>query len=130
LPILVSVLVVSCPCALSLATPISMTIAVHVLARRGVLVTRSHAIETLASTSHYVFDKTGTLTEGRQTLNHVLCLPGVEEAAALSIAAALEVHSEHSLARVLTAKAAYAEPARDVQVVPGKGVEGSVRGQR
>jgi Cu2+-exporting ATPase len=130
LPILVSVLVVSCPCALSLATPISMTIAVHALARRGVLVTRSHAIETLASTSHYVFDKTGTLTEGRQTLNQVLCLPGVEEAAALSIAAALEIHSEHSLARVLTTKAAHAEPARDVRVIPGKGVEGFVRGQR
>ncbi|MEN9491079.1 MAG: hypothetical protein RJA63_1528 [Pseudomonadota bacterium] len=130
LPVLVSVLVVSCPCALSLATPISMTIAVHVLARRGVLVTRPHAIETLASARHYVFDKTGTLTEGRQQLEQVLCQPGFEPATALSIAAALEEHSEHSLARVLTAEAERCESALDVRVFPGKGVTGTVRGIR
>jgi Cu2+-exporting ATPase len=64
----VSVLVVTCPCALSLATPIALTVAAGALAKDGLLVTRGHAIETLARATHFVFDKTGTLTTGRMHL--------------------------------------------------------------
>jgi Cu2+-exporting ATPase len=63
--ITVSVLVVTCPCALSLATPVALSVASGAMARAGLLVTRSHAIETLARATHFVFDKTGTLTTGR-----------------------------------------------------------------
>ena len=66
--ITVSVLVVTCPCALSLATPIALTVAAGALAKDGLLVTRGHAIETLARATHFVFDKTGTLTSGRMRL--------------------------------------------------------------
>ena len=66
--ITVSVLVVTCPCALSLATPIALTVAAGALAKDGLLVTRGHAIETLARATHFVFDKTGTLTTGGMRL--------------------------------------------------------------
>ncbi len=66
--ITVSVLVVTCPCALSLATPVTLTVASGALARAGLLVTRGHAIEALARANHFVFDKTGTLTTGRMRL--------------------------------------------------------------
>ncbi|NIV32055.1 MAG: hypothetical protein GWN58_22010, partial [Anaerolineae bacterium] len=66
-----SVLVVTCPCALSLATPAAMTAATGSLTRLGVLTTRGHALETLAQTSHMLFDKTGTLTTGKLSLAKV-----------------------------------------------------------
>jgi Cu2+-exporting ATPase len=97
--IFVAVLVVSCPCALSLATPAALTVATGALAARGVLVTRGHAIEALARADRFVFDKTGTLTVGHGT--------GRDDsrtrrcAFALAIAAALERGSEHPIARAL-----------------------------
>ncbi|MBL8397404.1 MAG: heavy metal translocating P-type ATPase [Candidatus Accumulibacter sp.] len=94
----VSVLVVSCPCALSLATPIALTVASGAMARVGLLVTRSQAVETLARASHFVFDKTGTLTSGRMRLLEVLPLAAHSPADCLSIAAALEEASEHPIA--------------------------------
>ena len=63
-----SVLVVSCPCALSLATPAALTVATDALVRLGVVVTRGHALETLSRATHVIFDKTGTLTLGRMEL--------------------------------------------------------------
>jgi len=130
LPVFVSVLVVSCPCALSLATPVSMTVAMQVLARHGVLVTRAHAIETLARTNHFVFDKTGTLTTGKLRVGEVVCAPGLFAEQVLSIAAALELHSEHSIARAICAAALSPLPAEGVCALPGQGVEGIVAGVR
>lgn len=130
LPIFVSVLVVSCPCALSLATPVSLTVATHVLAHRGLLVTRGHAIETLARTRHFVFDKTGTLTAGKLQLERIRLAPGQDEAEALALAAGLEVHSEHLIARAICARVAEPRAATDVQVHPGQGIEGVLAGQR
>jgi Cu2+-exporting ATPase len=104
--VFVSVLVVACPCALSLATPTALTVATDALARLGVLITRGHAIETLARANHYVFDKTGTLTHGRMKLAEVLPLSGLDADGALALAAALERGSEHPVAAGLREAAA------------------------
>ncbi|MGB5009910.1 MAG: heavy metal translocating P-type ATPase, partial [Candidatus Dechloromonas phosphoritropha] len=99
--ITVSVLVVTCPCALSLATPIALTVAAGALAKDGLLVTRGHAIETLAQATHFVFDKTGTLTTGRMHLVDVAVLGALEQEECLVVAAALEQSSEHPVAAAL-----------------------------
>jgi Cu2+-exporting ATPase len=125
-----SVLVVSCPCALSLATPVAVTAATGTLTRRGLLTTRGHALETLARATHMVFDKTGTLTRGLLSLEHVSPREGMGRQAALEVAAALERHSEHPLAQVLSAEGGGALRAEDVTAVPGEGVEGMVGGRR
>ena len=122
--ITVSVLVVSCPCALSLATPIALTVASGALARLGVLVTRGHAVETLARATHFVFDKTGTLTLGQMRVLEVMPLGDCDREACVALAAAAEQASEHPLA---TALRAYAEglalPAVNEPVsVAGRGV--------
>jgi Cu2+-exporting ATPase len=99
--VFVAVLVVSCPCALSLATPAAMTVASGAFSRLGVLVARGHAIETLARATHFVFDKTGTLTEGRMKLTQILPLGDLSESAVIGLAAALEQGSEHPLGHAL-----------------------------
>jgi Cu2+-exporting ATPase len=103
--IFVSVLVVACPCALSLATPTALTVATDALARMGVLVTRGYAIETLARVNHYVFDKTGTLTLGRMSLEETLPLDRMDADALCALGAALEQGSEHPVALGLCAAA-------------------------
>lgn len=129
LPVLVAVLVVSCPCALSLATPVALTVASDSFARAGLLVTRGHAIETLARVSHFVFDKTGTLTEGSLKLVRVLCAPGVAEDEALRLAASLEQHSEHVIARALLAATKGVFFVDAVEIRSGKGLSGYIHGE-
>jgi len=123
--IFVAVLVVSCPCALSLATPAVLTVATGALARRGVLVTRGHAIETLARATDFVFDKTGTLTEGRPALVETLPLGACSTHDALCMAGALEQGSEHALGRALReAATGLALPVvTDMQAHTAKGME-------
>jgi Cu2+-exporting ATPase len=126
--IFVAVLVVSCPCALSLATPAALTVATGALAVRGVLVTRGHAIEALARADRFIFDKTGTLTVGQMTLVEVIPVGG-EAALVLAMAAALERGSEHPIARALTAGATDAGIAASaVRATTGAGVEGMIEG--
>lgn len=103
--ITVSVLVVTCPCALSLATPVALSVASGAMARAGLLVTHGHAIETLARATHFVFDKTGTLTYGRMTLLETLPLADLDAAACLALAAAIEQSSEHPIGAALRAAA-------------------------
>jgi len=103
--ITVSVLVVTCPCALSLATPVALTVASGAMARAGLLVTRSHAIETLARATHFVFDKTGTLTTGQMRLLDVLPLGALDRERCVAFAAALEQASEHPIGAALRAAA-------------------------
>ncbi|MDR0564652.1 MAG: heavy metal translocating P-type ATPase [Azoarcus sp.] len=124
--VFVSVLVVACPCALSLATPAALTVATDALARMGVLVTRGHAIETLARANHFVFDKTGTLTLGRMRLEEVLPLGVMDADALLALAAALEQGSEHPVASALrdAAKGKPAAEVSDVVAVTGQGLSG------
>ncbi len=122
-----SVLVVTCPCALSLATPAAVTTATGALTRLGLLTTRGHALETLARASHMVFDKTGTLTEGRLRLTEVITSRRCDRARALQIAAALESSSEHPAAdAIIAAASAVSLPARQIRNVPGQGIEGLV----
>jgi Cu2+-exporting ATPase len=123
--ITVSVLVVTCPCALSLATPVALTVASGVLARAGLLVTRGHAVESLARATHFVFDKTGTLTRGQMRLLETCPLGNIDVTTCIAMAAALEQASEHPLGRALH------QAAHDGAVVvssltnePGNGVSG------
>lgn len=119
----VAVLVVSCPCALSLATPVALMVATGALAHRGVLVTRGHAIESLAQATHFVFDKTGTLTQGQLTLAEIMIYRGTRETA-LALAAGLEQGSEHPIGRVLRQAASAQDKVADVRAVTGAGVLG------
>ncbi|MEK7990628.1 MAG: heavy metal translocating P-type ATPase [Thiotrichaceae bacterium] len=96
-----AVLVVTCPCALSLATPTAITAATSTLTSSGLLTTRGHALETLAKANHFVFDKTGTLTQGRLQVLETHCLSHWSEQTCLAYAAALERHSEHPIATAL-----------------------------
>ena len=126
--IFVAVLVVSCPCALSLATPAALTVATGALAARGVLVTRGHAIEALARTDRFVFDKTGTLTVGRMELVEVMAIQG-DSGRARALAAALERGSEHPIARALAVGAVDAGIEVDgLRAITGAGVEGRIEG--
>jgi Cu2+-exporting ATPase len=127
--VFVAVLVVSCPCALSLATPAALTVATGALAARGVLVTRGHAIEALARADRFVFDKTGTLTVGRMELVETIPLRG-DAGRALALAAALERGSEHPIARALVAGGKdEGIEVSGVRATTGAGVEGVVAGQ-
>ncbi len=110
----VSVLIIACPCALGLATPMSVMTATGRGARAGVLVKDAGALERLAAVDTLIVDKTGTLTEGRPKLTEVVPLNGGDEAAVLALAAALEQGSEHPLAAAILAGA------RERGITPGK----------
>ena len=129
--VFVAVLVVSCPCALSLATPAVLTVATGALARRGLLVTRGHAIETLARATDFVFDKTGTLTEGRPVLLETLAPGPMVAGEALALAAALEQGSEHPLGRALREAAGEGRlpSVSDVIARTAKGIEARLDGR-
>jgi len=129
--VMVAVLVISCPCALSLATPTALTAAGGHLARLGVLITKGHALETLVRATDVVFDKTGTLTDGVMHLLQQRQLTNMDSASALAIAQALEAGSEHPLAQALLAAGApSALMADNINNLPGLGIEGMVAGQR
>jgi Cu2+-exporting ATPase len=131
LPVAIAVLVVSCPCALSLATPVALTAAANALARNGVLVTSARAIEALASVSHVVFDKTGTLTTGRMRLTAVETLGALGRERCLAIAGALEQAMPHPVAHALVAASpAAAGKVLEMRAVPGSGVEANIDGAR
>ena len=101
LEITLAVLIVTCPCALSLATPAAISAALSRLQGVGLLVKRGHAIEVLDKVTHLVFDKTGTLTLGKPVLSKVFVDESVDRSFCLQIAASLENYSEHPLARAL-----------------------------
>ncbi|MGK2952021.1 MAG: heavy metal translocating P-type ATPase [Thiobacillus sp.] len=128
--IVVSILVVTCPCALGLATPAALTTGTGRLTRLGLLTTRGHALETLARATDLVFDKTGTLTHGRLSVRRVLPLGGRSAEDVSRIAAALEAGSEHPIARALREAGSASLTASDVRNTPGRGVEGTIDGHR
>lgn len=131
LPVTVAVLVVTCPCALSLATPTAVTAATGQLTRQGMLATRGHALETLARASHIVFDKTGTLTVGKPELLAIELLGDSSRQQVHTWAAALERHSEHPLAQAVCSGITQdVVQASDVRSVPGAGIEGVIDGAR
>ncbi|MEP7281313.1 MAG: heavy metal translocating P-type ATPase [Rubrivivax sp.] len=130
----VSVLVIACPCALGLATPTAIMAGTGVAARHGILIKDAQALELAHAVKTVAFDKTGTLTEGRPSLVAVLPATGHTRAQVLSLAAALQRHSEHPLARAVD-KQARAErvavpDAVDTEALAGRGVQGRVQGRR
>ena len=117
IPVLVSVLVVTCPCALSLATPAAMTAALGALARAGLIATRATAVERLALATHCLADKTGTLTEGRFRLQSVTMFTDIAESRCLALAAALEGYATHPAATTIVAAASEAGAGDEEPVV-------------
>ena len=130
----VSVLIIACPCALGLATPMSIMVATGRGAQAGVLIRDAEALERFAKVDVLVVDKTGTLTEGRPTLTDAEPAEGMERPELLSLTAALERGSEHPLAEAIVSGAreegAPERDSTDFDAVTGKGVTGSVDGRR
>lgn len=125
--ITLSVLVVTCPCALSLATPTALTTATGTLRSAGFLISRGHVLESFATATHVVFDKTGTLTEGNLQIQTVHPLGNISKGELLSLAAALESASEHPIARAFMPFAAH--QADEVKNHLGQGLEGWIAGK-
>ncbi|WP_090564050.1 heavy metal translocating P-type ATPase [Belnapia rosea] len=126
----VAVLVIACPCALGLATPAAIMAGTGAAARAGILIRDAEAIERAGAIDLVAFDKTGTLTEGRPRLAAVRTAPGVTEAEALRLAAALQAGSEHPLARAVLERAGGAvPPVAEFRALPGRGVSGMVEGR-
>ncbi|MBO9501530.1 heavy metal translocating P-type ATPase [Brevundimonas sp. A19_0] len=129
----VSVLIIACPCALGLATPISITTAAGRGAQAGVLIKDAEALERMAGVDTLIVDKTGTLTMGKPKLTDVVALGDIAETDLLSLAAALERGSEHPLAEAIVegaeARGAPRQEATDFDAVTGKGVQGRVGGR-
>ncbi|HJW71248.1 MAG TPA: heavy metal translocating P-type ATPase [Geothrix sp.] len=125
----VTVLVIACPCALGLATPVAVMVGLGVAARRGVLVRDAAALEALALATNLVFDKTGTLTQGRPAMQRILALRQIPEEALLRVAASLERDSEHPIARgIRAALAGEGDPVESFRAHPGGGVSGVIGG--
>ncbi len=128
--ITLSLLVVTCPCAFSLATPTAVTAAMGRFLSSGLLVTRTTALETLASTTHFVFDKTGTLTKGKMEIKTISHLEGLSEEVLLATACALEQFSEHPIAHTFKhVESNEPQLATEVTNHTGAGVEGYINGE-
>ncbi|MDM5094449.1 heavy metal translocating P-type ATPase [Aeromonas rivipollensis] len=126
-----SVLVATCPCALSLATPTALTSATAHLTRRGILLRRGHVLDVLTRANRIVMDKTGTLTTGNISLVGVQPLAGLGKDECLAIARALEAYSEHPIARAFRSQGAEDAvlPASEVTPVIGHGIQGRIAGK-
>lgn len=129
-----SVLVVTCPCAFGLATPMSVAVATGVGAGHGVLIKQGESLEQLSRVNHIVFDKTGTLTEGKLQVTTIRSFGELTQAQLLQMAASVEQHSEHGVAAAICNKAkqdAVSVLANDdFTSTPGRGVQASVAGKR
>jgi len=125
-------LVIACPCALVISTPISIVSALTAASRRGVLVKGGASIEELGKVRAVVFDKTGTLTTGRPEVTDVLAVDGSDAREVLALAAAVEARAAHPMAVAVVARAradgVVSSPAHDVVELPGRGVRGRVDG--
>lgn len=129
----VSVLIIACPCALGLATPMSIMVGVGKGASNGVLIKNAEALEHMEKVDTLIVDKTGTLTEGRPKLTQIVALPEWSEDELLALAASLENHSEHPLGHAIVVAAKEKNlsftPVTDFEAVIGKGVQGLVKGR-
>jgi len=127
--ITLSVLVATCPCALSLATPTALTCATTRLNRDGIMIKSAHVMETIPKINTFAFDKTGTLTTGDFAIDKVSLISSdktVSETTILALAAALEAHSEHPLAKPFNQYRNFKMSATNVKVHSGKGVSGVI----
>lgn len=130
----VTVLIISCPCALGLATPMAVMVGTGAAGRRGILIKNAESLERIGRAKHVIFDKTGTLTAGQPRLTALAPADNTDEETLLSLAAAVEAPSEHPLARAITAEArerGLNVPAvTGFRAIPGFGVEGVINGQQ
>ena len=130
----VSVLIIACPCALGLATPMSIMVGTGHGAKNGVLIKKAEALETLEKVNVIVVDKTGTLTEGKPVVKAVLAFEGQTEEEVLSFAASLERNSEHPLAIPIVSENEHRSyqfhPVVDFHSITGVGVEGTIGGKK
>ena len=126
----VTLLVIACPCALGLATPVAVMVGLGAAARKGVLVRDAAALEALGQATDLVFDKTGTLTEGRPRLRRIIPCGGRADAELLRVAASLERDSDHPIARgIRSAYQGEAAAVDDFRAHPGGGITGGVDGR-
>src|SRR5271170_3914890 len=128
----VTVLVIACPCAMGLAVPAALTVAIGRGAQLGILFKSGEAVERLARIDTVVLDKTGTLTEGKPRIGDIHLAEDLTEEKLLLLAASIEQRSEHPLARAVIDRAAEAglvlKDAGNVRAIPGKGITGTVAG--
>ncbi|UYI48523.1 heavy metal translocating P-type ATPase metal-binding domain-containing protein [Vibrio natriegens] len=127
--IMLSVLVATCPCALSLATPTALTCATSRMGNFGILLRKGHVFETLCKVNHLVVDKTGTLTKGDIEISRTSVFGEVSESESLSLAAALEAHANHPIARSFAQYAKENVIVSEVKNVIGSGIEGIWNGK-
>ena len=129
----VSVLIIACPCALGLATPMSIMVGVGRAAQSGILIKNAEAIERTEKVTHLVTDKTGTLTAGRPKVTSIVAATGLDEKDLLQLAASLEQQSEHPLARAILddakEKQIKLEAVEEFESTTGGGVQGKIRGE-
>jgi Zn2+/Cd2+-exporting ATPase len=127
-----ALLIIACPCALVISTPVTVVSGIGAASRRGILVKGGAALEVAGRLKALAFDKTGTLTEGRPVLSRTVALGGRDEAEVLAQAAALERRSEHPLAHAILSAADGAEsrPVSGFRSIAGRGAEGEVDGER
>lgn len=126
--IALSVLVITCPCAFSLATPTALTAATGLLTSKGVLTTRGHALETLARIDELILDKTGTLTYGQLAVVDLKCLGEMQEQACKQLAAGLEQASEHPVGKAIAALSPQPYHLAQLSSESGRGVQGYWQG--
>lgn len=127
----ITVLVISCPCALGLATPVAIMVGNGMGARNGILFKTSESLENAGKINIIALDKTGTITEGRPKVTDLLPAEGISEETLLKYAAALEHHSEHPLGKAIVEYAgekAWMPEVEDFQVLPGNGLQGLIDG--
>ncbi|NVD06659.1 cadmium-translocating P-type ATPase [Vibrio sp. JPW-9-11-11] len=126
--IMLSVLVATCPCALSLATPTALTCATSRMGNLGILLRKSHVFETLCQVNHLIVDKTGTLTHGDIVIDEVILHDDSSEERVLAIAASLEAHANHPIARAFRRYADINISVDQVENVIGSGIQGDFNG--
>ena len=130
----IAVLIIACPCALGLATPMSVMVGIGKGAKNGVLIKNAAVLEKLNKVDILITDKTGTITEGRPSVEKVVCLPGFESMPLLQYIASLNRYSEHPLAKAIVTYGATQnvtlQEVADFEAISGKGVIGTLNNQR
>ena len=126
----ISVLVISCPCALGLATPVAIMVGSGVGAKNGILYKTAASLESAGRVDTVVLDKTGTITKGEPQVTDFLCAPGISERVLFTLAASLEANSEHPLAKAVRSRAEQMGitplPIQNFQILPGSGLMGDI----
>lgn len=133
LSIAIAVLVISCPCALGLATPVAIMVGTGQAAQQGILIKSAESLELLHKVQTVVLDKTGTVTMGQPRVTDILCAPGVTEEELLCVAASAEKPSEHPLAHAIVEESQARHiplcPVSDFRSVPGGGIQATLSGE-